>query len=360
MDEMRKMLDSLMGQSRDASLDEAKKNKGKNFTAPNVCKFHLLGFCPQNELGNSKLTTKRNLGECTKVHSDAMKQEYEEHPEKAKFQDEYEKQLLPFLESQVREADAWVSREKANARKGDGKKEETTVSSMPVAVKEQVAQLTADMNKMMAAAEELAEKGDIGGSKFKVVLADEIKKKVTEIEEQYPSYTVTLKEEWVCDICGTRTEAVTEQNETRFAAHFTGKVHQGYAKIREWVKILREKQRKEDGGRREGSRDRDRRRSRDREKPGAGEKDQERRRRRSRSRDKDKDRRDKQDKDAKEAEGERDEKDEKDEKDKGGKSAPAAADRERDRGGDRDRDRERDRRDRRRSRSREDRGRRRG
>ena len=63
-------------------------------------------------------------------------------------------------------------------------------------------------------------------------------KKVTEIEEQYPSYTVTLKEEWVCDICGTRTEAVTEQNEARFAAHFTGKVHQGYAKIRDWVKVL--------------------------------------------------------------------------------------------------------------------------
>lgn len=348
MDEMRKMLDSLMGQSRDASLDEAKKNKGKNFTAPNVCKFHLLGFCPQNELGNSKLTTKRNLGECTKVHSDAMKREYEEHPEKAKFQAEYERQLLPFLESQVREADAWVSREKANARKGDGKKEETTVSSMPVAVKEQVAQLTADMNKMMAAAEELAEKGDIGGSKFKVVLADEIKKKVTEIEEQYPSYTVTLKEEWVCDICGTRTEAVTEQNETRFAAHFTGKVHQGYAKIREWVKILREKQRKDDRegmretNRREGSRDRDRRRSRDKEKSGTGDKDQERRRRRSRSRDRDKAEKDDKDKD----------------KDKG--ASGAGGDRERDRGGDRDRDRERDRRDRRRSRSREDRGRRRG
>jgi len=342
MDEMRKMLDSLMGQSRDASLDEAKKNKGKNFTAPNVCKFHLLGFCPQNELGNSKLTTKRNLGECTKVHSDAMKKEYEEHPEKAKFQDEYEKQLLPFLESQVREADAWVSREKANARKGDGKKEETTVSSMPVAVKEQVAQLTADMNKMMAAAEELAEKGDIGGSKFKVVLADEIKKKVTEIEEQYPSYTVTLKEEWVCDICGTRTEAVTEQNESRFAAHFTGKVHQGYAKIRDWVKVLRERHRKEDErGRRDGSRDRDRRRSRDRERPGAGDRDRERRRRRSRSGD-----------------GERAERGEKDQDEAGG--APGAGDREGDRGGDRGRDRERDRRDRRRSRSRDDRGRRRG
>merc|ERR1719511_316459 len=129
---------------------------------------------------------------------------------------------------------------------------------MPQSVKDQVDALEVDMNKMMASAEELAEKGDIEGSKFKVMLAEEIKNKVKEIEGKHPSYTVTLREEWVCDICGTRTEAVTENNETRFAAHFTGKVHLGYAKIREWVKELRKKQRDREE-RRSGSRDRDRR-----------------------------------------------------------------------------------------------------
>ena len=39
-----------------------------------------------------------------------------------------------------------------------------------------------------------------------MVLAEEIKKKIEELKENHPSYTVTLKEEWVCDICGTRTE----------------------------------------------------------------------------------------------------------------------------------------------------------
>mmetsp|Transcript_96348 Transcript_96348/g.267725 ORF Transcript_96348/g.267725 Transcript_96348/m.267725 type:complete len:340 (+) Transcript_96348:72-1091(+) len=313
MEDARKLLDSLMGTSRDAALEEAKKTKGKNFTADNVCKHYLLGFCPQYELGNSKLTTKRNLGECHKVHSDAMKSEYEAHPDKEKYRTEYEKQFLPFLESQVREADAWVARERANVQKtaAAGAIEKTTINTMPDAVKEQVAELTKDMNKMMASAEDLAEKGDIEGSRFKVELADEIKEKIKDIEDRHPSYTVTLKEEWVCDVCGTRTEAVNEHNTARFKAHFTGKVHLGYEKIREWVKKIRARQRDADvsrsrrdaaddarrrrgsrsrerqGGDRSGAReaaDAERRRSRDGDRSSAREADTERRRRRSRSR----------------------------------------------------------------------------
>lgn len=265
-----------------------KKNRGNNFTQENVCKFYLLGFCPQHELHNSKLTTKRNLGECAKVHSDAMKAEFEAHPDKAKHQAEYERAFLPFLEGQVREADAWVARERANAQKVEANnREKTTINTMPVSVKEQLDQLNEDVNKMMAAAENLAEKGDIEGSKFKVVLAEEIKNKVKEIEAKHPSYTVTSKEEWVCDVCGTRTEAVTDSNQTRFAAHFKGKVHLGYAKIRDWVKDLRQKQRDAEG-KRGSSRDRDndrrRRRSRSRGEKQGGGREEERKRRRSRSR----------------------------------------------------------------------------
>lgn len=276
-------------------MDEAKKTKGKNFIQENVCKFYLLGFCPQHELSNSKLTTKRNLGECHKVHSDAMKSEFEAHAEKEKYRVEYEKQFLPFLEAQVREADAWVARERANAQKAAaGASEKTTISTMPDSAKEQMAELTKDMNKMMASAEELAEKGDIEGSKFKVELAEEIKEKLQEIEDKYPSYTVTLKEEWVCDVCGTRTEAVTEHNTSRFKAHFTGKVHVGYEKIREWASDIRKRQRGAEVSRtrrEEGDTDDRRRRkssrSKDRQGQGSGgarEADPDRKRRRSRSR----------------------------------------------------------------------------
>lgn len=312
MEETRRLLDSLMGQNRDDTLEEASKNAGKNFTQDNVCKFYLLGFCPQHELSNSKLVTKRNLGECKKVHSDAMKKEYENHTDREKYREQYEKQLLPFLESQVREADAWVARERTNVQKTANSTEKTTISTMPENVRNQVEALTRDMNKMMAAAEELAEKGDIEGSQFKVTLADEMKEKVEELEAEHPSYTVNLREEWVCDVCGTRTEAVTEANTTRFAAHFSGKVHLGYAKIREWVREIKKRQRvddhhkmKDDGGRERGRRRNseprgrngdDRRRRSPSRKDRRGDADNRRDRRRSRSGDRrDRDRRDRDD-----------------------------------------------------------------
>lgn len=293
MDEARKLLDSLMGSSRDASLEEAKQLKGKGFTQANICKYYLLGFCPQYELAGSKLTTKRNLGECKKVHSDAMKGEYEASSERRKYEAEYEAQLLPFLESQVREADAWVARERANVQKAEAA-EKKTISTMPAAVKEQVDQLNQDIDKLMAAAEDLAEKGDIEGSRFKVDLAEEIKTKVKEIEAKHPAYTVNLREEWVCDVCGTRTELITEVNNSRFAAHFSGKVHLGYAKIREWVKELRKKQRdrevertkrEREADEKEQNGDRDREKERDRDREGRRKRSRSRDRRRSRSRD---------------------------------------------------------------------------
>jgi len=312
------LLDSLMGGARDASLEEAEKSKGKQFTVDNVCKPYLLGFCPQHELSNSKLVTKRKLGECRKVHSDAMKKEYETSPDKATYRAKYEKQFLPFLESQIREADAWVSRERANVQKtaSQYENEKTTISSMPDSVRDQIESMTKDMNKMMASAEDCAESGDIEGSRFKVELSEEIKERITELQDAHPDYTVNLREEWVCDVCGTRTEAVTEKNTARFQAHFTGKVHLGYAKIREWVRDIRKRQRDasvvrlkkeeeqdKDDQRRRHSRSRDkkvRETEKEKEKEKETEKDEEadtdRRRRRSRSRegrkDRDRDRRD--------------------------------------------------------------------
>merc|ERR1740139_1639080 len=98
------------------------------------------------------------------------------------------------------------------------------------------------MNKMMGAAEEEAEKGNVDGSKFKVMLAGEIKTKIAELEEKYiVTYTVTHKGEEVCDICGTRTEAFDQKNSARYAAHFTGKVHIAYVRIREWITKIKEK-----------------------------------------------------------------------------------------------------------------------
>mmetsp|Transcript_106771 Transcript_106771/g.185552 ORF Transcript_106771/g.185552 Transcript_106771/m.185552 type:complete len:326 (+) Transcript_106771:116-1093(+) len=324
MDDARKLLDSLMGQTRDQALAEAKKTKGENFKAANVCKPYLLGFCPMSELAESKMAGKRNIKDCTKVHSEAMRDEFKSHPELAKFRSEYENQMLPMLEGMVREADAWVAREEANVKKVVGTSEKVTANNMPPSTKEQFEQLKQDMNKMMAAAENEAEKGNVEGSKFKVMLADEIKEKVKELEEKYiVTYDVTHRGEEVCDICGTRYEALTSSNHARYKAHFNGKVHVSYVKIRDWIKELKGKMRKGESGEAEKS-DRGDRRDRDRD-----------RRRRSRSAGK-------KDGDGEKASSNR----ESDRRRSRSRRENRERDRERDRdrGGDRDRDRDRGRR----------------
>jgi len=284
MDETRKLLDSLMGNTRNMDMEEAKKNKGINFMKDSICKGHLLGFCPLSELSDSKMAGKRHIKPCTKSHSEAAKEEFEAHEERAKYQAEYEKKLLPVMEGLAREADSWVTREASNVKEVAGKTESIVKNTMAPSQKEQYDALKEDLGKMMASAEDEADKGNVEGSKFKVMLAEEIKVKVKELEEAHlVTYEVTHRGEDVCPICGTRYEALTKTNHARHMAHFEGKVHLAYKKIREWIAKLKPEKsdspkRSDDKG---GSPKRDRRRSRSRR----GDKEKDQKKDRSRERD---------------------------------------------------------------------------
>merc|ERR1712187_1049742 len=107
------MGDSLMGPSRDKDVEENKKGDG--WKEKNVCKRYLVGFCPNNSQDNWFHNTRRDTGMCYKVHSDRLRSDFEAHPDKGKYQQDYEKDFLSYLESLVHEADAWIAREKGNA-----------------------------------------------------------------------------------------------------------------------------------------------------------------------------------------------------------------------------------------------------
>lgn len=248
MDDARKLLDSLMGTSRDASLKEAAKTKGQNFKADNICKFYLVGFCPQHEeLFHS---TKRDIGECHKVHSDAMKAEFENHPEFERYKVQYENQLRHFLEGVAREGDEWVAREKRNIAQAKQLVEDKGISDI---AKIEIDRVQAQSSDLLKEAESLAEAGDLAGSKAKMAIAELMQQKATEYEVK----ARTIKREEVCEECGLRMES---EEDGRFI-HFQGKIHLGYVKVRSWLKDLRERERirERDGGR---NRSREKNRSR--------------------------------------------------------------------------------------------------
>lgn len=299
MDDARKLLDSLMGPSRDKSKEEQQRADG--WKDRNVCKRFLVGFCPNDCEDNWFKNTRRDPGTCNKVHSERLKKQFQEHPDRPKYEAEYEKDFLIFLEGLVFEADAWIGREKGNCKPA-GK-----VTRIPPNVNQNMVALQEQAEKLMADAEDLAEKGELVSSKEAVRRADELRKDMEATREKYTFMSVG---EEVCEVCGVR---CNPDDQEHYRAHFDGKLHEGYTRVRQTVKDLREKlkqtpppkrdeaadrERRRDGGREraeEKGRDRSRDRGRERPRDRSRERDREReggkeRGRRDRDRDRDRER----------------------------------------------------------------------
>lgn len=264
MMDARALLDSLMGPSRDKSAEE--QQKGDGWKEKNVCKRYLVGFCPNNQQDNWFHNTRRkDINVCCKVHSDRLRADFEKHPDHDRYEAEYEKDFLEFLEGLVREADAWISRETGNCQ-GPGK-----VTKMPAKTREKMVELQERSEQMLKQAEDLAEKGDLTASKQAVEMAHKMKEDAKDIKEKHTYDSVG---ETVCQICGVR---CNPDEPADYQAHLDGRLHEGYTKIRAKVRELREKIRKRppveevasasERGNKDRDRDRDRGR-RDRERDG--------------------------------------------------------------------------------------------
>lgn len=299
-DEARKLLDSLMGTHRNTNKEEVAKKKGTNFLEDNVCKLYLVGFCPQfEELFHS---TKRDIGICPKVHSMALKEEFEAHPDKAKYSDEYLGQLKQYLAELVRNADEWVARERRNIEAANAHIQESGPNEVARA---EIANLHEQVKTLQREADSIAELGQVEEARLRMAQAAELKEKA----ETWHGRATALRAEDICEVCGSRMESGEAQRARE--RHKENKIHMGYVLLRNWLDDVRERLKKREdsshdrrdkskekdrgGGR---SRSRDRRRSKDADArfseakiKATQEKDGTRGRQRSRSRDRDRERR---------------------------------------------------------------------
>lgn len=223
------MLDSLMGPSRNQSCKEYKTDGWKD---RNVCKRYLVGFCPNNVHDNWFKNTRRDVGTCTKVHSDRLRQDFEAHPERARYELEYEREFLQFLENLIREADAWIAREKRNCKPAG-----VSEMKMPQRVWEQMESMKEQSESLMKKAEELADDNQIAASHEAVHQSDKLREEIGRMKERH---TVVTTGEEVCEICGVRCQPGEVAD---YQAHLDGKLHEGYLRVREEARKLREKDR---------------------------------------------------------------------------------------------------------------------
>lgn len=71
---------------------------------PKVCRSFLAGTCPHDLFTN----TKQDLGQCPRVHSESLKQEYESSPDKSKlgFEYDYMRDMQKYIDECNRRIDA--------------------------------------------------------------------------------------------------------------------------------------------------------------------------------------------------------------------------------------------------------------
>jgi len=233
------LLDSLMGPARDKPKDQQRTDGWKD---RDVCKRFLVGFCPNNAHDNWFHNTRRDVGVCNLIHSERLRADFEGHPDRKKYQSDFEMDFLRYLEAMNAEADAWITRERGHCAKA------SKVPKLSEDQKAVVADMQEEADKAMKQAEEYAEEGKITASKQ---AAEVSKKLIEDIASLKETNSYIPRGDEVCEICGVRTQLPPERVGTgastddmsNYTAHQNSNLHKAYTKIRAKAKELRDKMR---------------------------------------------------------------------------------------------------------------------
>uniref|UniRef100_A0A131Z140 RNA-binding protein Luc7-like 2 n=1 Tax=Rhipicephalus appendiculatus TaxID=34631 RepID=A0A131Z140_RHIAP len=247
-EQMRQMLDQLMGTGRDGENNRYKVH----FTDPRVCKSFLLACCPHDILASTRM----DLGDCPKIHDLALRADYENASKKKDYF--YDVDAMEHLQNFIGECDRRT--EQAKRRLAETQEELSAEVTLKL---NRVHELAENMGKKLAAAEAKGADGNVEESLKLLEEVEEIRRKKAEAEQDYrnsmPASSYQQQKLRVCDVCSAYLGI--HDNDRRLADHFGGKLHLGFIAIREKLAQLkqtvtdkREKQRAEQLAERSSSR----------------------------------------------------------------------------------------------------------
>eukprot|EP00927_Polykrikos_kofoidii_P052463 TRINITY_DN46317_c0_g1_i1.p1 TRINITY_DN46317_c0_g1~~TRINITY_DN46317_c0_g1_i1.p1 ORF type:complete len:413 (+),score=71.23 TRINITY_DN46317_c0_g1_i1:139-1239(+) len=234
MEATRALLDSIMGTDRDAG----KNAKKKDFRDDDVCKCFLVWECPHDMFSNQagKSASKSPLGECTRQHSEALRERLKKDPDSAKLTRRYLTETWTFLKRLVDEVDVKSRREKMKLQTGAScSKESADVAEGGAVAREML------VKEKLAAAERAASEGDVELSQQIIKDAEKLaaeKKRFERMKE--------MAETWVdeiCECCGRQiswrtTEEIEARKHGRPHPHEMGSWHEGWRHARESLQKL--------------------------------------------------------------------------------------------------------------------------
>lgn len=161
-DQMRAMLDQLMGTARNGETTRYTLK----FSDPKVCKSFLLGCCPHEILASTRM----DLGECPKIHDLALRADYENASKSKDYY--YDIEAMEHLQAFIADCDRRT--EAAKKRLAETQEELTA----EVAEKANaVHALAEEIGKKLAKAEALGEAGQVEESMKLMTEIDELRAK---------------------------------------------------------------------------------------------------------------------------------------------------------------------------------------
>jgi len=217
-DQMRAMLDQLMGTARNGESGPVKYND------PKVCKSFLLGCCPHDILSQTRM----DMGECPRTHDLALRADYNAaQREKDLF---YDVDACDYLSSFVADCDR-----KTETSKKKLHETQEALSDEVTNKANQVHDLAENIGKKLSAAEQIGAEGKVEESIKLMEEVEELRKNKAEAEQDYrnsmPASSYQQQKLRVCEVCSAYLGI--HDNDRRLADHFGGKLHLGFIQIRE-------------------------------------------------------------------------------------------------------------------------------
>ncbi|KAK4095981.1 LUC7-domain-containing protein [Parathielavia hyrcaniae] len=217
--EQRKLLEQLMGggmASRSAQLP---------LTDPKVCRSYLVGTCPHDLFTN----TKADLGACPRVHSEALKAEYESLPEPDKKKLGFEHDYMRDLQGRIEACNRNIDTLQRRLEKTPDEVRQTNN------LLKAISDLGATVANGLLEVEVLAETGDVAKAYDEYYKVRHAQAAKAERERELKALSETSgpsghQKLQVCDVCGAYLSRL--DNDRRLADHFFGKMHLGFAQMR--------------------------------------------------------------------------------------------------------------------------------
>ena len=242
------MLDELMGRNRNFLSGDSNARELK-WTDPDVCRYFVVDFCPHDLFTN----TKADLGPCTNIHDEDMKQKFKDDKDsykKSQYQDDFLRfcqRMLSDLQNRIKRAKERLLLTQQNEERMLNAGGTGVSGGLNAEADEQVVLLSEKIAALIAEAEEAGNQGNVEQAQGLMKLCDTLREErenlrraVLPANAYKDEYNVQQKAMEVCETCGAF--LIVGDAQQRIDDHLLGKQHMGYSRLRAAIdKVLEEK-----------------------------------------------------------------------------------------------------------------------